>query len=197
MAEAELNAGPSTAADGTCATTTSATSHLYDGGDHLLDGGVISDMASSKSEKSDMEEKSGDNRQREDMEWLSTLSEPELDFLISLKELATRRAKNVGYKDHENKFDVRMLRGLGFILLEYVKEQIKSSTEIPDSDEMLRLLNESGLSAMNSGENSNMSSGGGTHDLDFVTPRRKRMWDGLCEGTTNCRKKLKTEVTDD
>ncbi|KAJ6799049.1 uncharacterized protein M6B38_307625 [Iris pallida] len=144
----------------------------------------------------DIEAKSGDNRQCEDMEWLSTLSEPELDFLISLKELATRRAKNVGYKDRDNKFDVRMLRALGFILLEYFKERVKGSSEIPDSDEMLRLLRENGLSSLNSGGNSDKSSDGGTHDLDFVTPRRKRMWDGLSEErTTDCRKRLKTEVT--
>lgn len=35
------------------------------------------------------------------------------DFLISLKELVIRRAKNAGCKDLAEKFDARMLRALG------------------------------------------------------------------------------------
>lgn len=48
----------------------------------------------------------------QDVEWLFSFSEPELDFLICLKELAIRRAKNAGCKDLADKFDVRMLHAL-------------------------------------------------------------------------------------
>ncbi|KAJ4785267.1 Gamma-tubulin complex component [Rhynchospora pubera] len=60
-----------------------------------------------------------------DASWLSTLSEPELDFLISLKQLAVMRAQNAGHRDLANKFDAGMLRAIGVILLEHFKEKLK------------------------------------------------------------------------
>ncbi|KAG0497843.1 hypothetical protein HPP92_002534 [Vanilla planifolia] len=94
-----------------------------------------------------------DNMQDEDSEWLSSLTEHELDFLISLKELATTKAKNIGRKDLSKKFDIKVLRALGFILLEYFKERVRNTPAISDADELLASLNNSGLSNLNCNRN--------------------------------------------
>ncbi|KAH9621226.1 hypothetical protein KSS87_004561, partial [Heliosperma pusillum] len=52
-----------------------------------------------------------DNRP-EDVRWLLSLSEPELDLLITLKELALQRAKVIGLENLANKFDLKILRAL-------------------------------------------------------------------------------------
>ncbi|KAF7146345.1 hypothetical protein RHSIM_Rhsim04G0112200 [Rhododendron simsii] len=49
----------------------------------------------------------------EDVRWLCSLSESELDLLISLKEMVLRRAKIIGHDSLAKKFDLKMLRALG------------------------------------------------------------------------------------
>ncbi|GAB4845692.1 hypothetical protein Ancab_039095 [Ancistrocladus abbreviatus] len=68
----------------------------------------------------DTEELTGDNNRPEDVRWLYSLSESELDMLLSLKELALQRAKVIGHEDLAEKFDLKMLRGLGSILYELI-----------------------------------------------------------------------------
>ncbi|KAF7143913.1 hypothetical protein RHSIM_Rhsim05G0134700 [Rhododendron simsii] len=63
----------------------------------------------------------------EDVRWLCSLSESELDLLISLKEMVLRRGRNSLAK----KFDLKMLRALGFILMEHLKGQLKDVSVIP------------------------------------------------------------------
>ncbi|XP_074286494.1 uncharacterized protein LOC141611773 isoform X2 [Silene latifolia] len=57
----------------------------------------------------------GDNRP-EDVRWLLSLSEPELDLVISLKELALQRAKVVGHENLAYKFDLKILRALSSVV---------------------------------------------------------------------------------
>ncbi|XP_057986081.1 uncharacterized protein LOC110639858 isoform X1 [Hevea brasiliensis] len=56
------------------------------------------------------------NNRLEDVRWLCTLSESELDMLISLKMLVIQRAKVLGHKQLAMKFDLKMLR-----ILDHVK----------------------------------------------------------------------------
>ncbi|TXG48259.1 hypothetical protein EZV62_027553 [Acer yangbiense] len=67
----------------------------------------------------------------EDASWLCSLSESELDMLISLKLLVLQRAKIIGHEDLANKFDLKMLRALGLILMEYFKGKVKDLSLIP------------------------------------------------------------------
>ncbi|XP_077220436.1 uncharacterized protein LOC143854383 isoform X2 [Tasmannia lanceolata] len=67
------------------------------------------------------------------MAWLSSLSHSELDMLISLKQMAIQRAKVIGCQSMGNKFDVKILRALGVMLREYIKERVKS---VPSSSSM-------------------------------------------------------------
>lgn len=60
----------------------------------------------------------------EDVKWLCSLSESELDMLISLKKLALQRAKAVGHESLAQKFDLKMLRALGFILMQQIKGKV-------------------------------------------------------------------------
>ncbi|XP_030968262.1 uncharacterized protein LOC115988789 [Quercus lobata] len=61
----------------------------------------------------------------EDVSWLCSLSASELDMLISLKMLVLQRAKVIGHESLAKKFDLKMLRAMGFILMEYLKGKVK------------------------------------------------------------------------
>ncbi|KAK3188849.1 hypothetical protein Dsin_028410 [Dipteronia sinensis] len=67
----------------------------------------------------------------EDASWLCSLSESEIDMLINLKLLVLQRAKIIGHEDLANKFDLKMLRALGLILMEYFKGKVKDLSLIP------------------------------------------------------------------
>ncbi|KAG7960127.1 hypothetical protein I3843_10G106800 [Carya illinoinensis] len=49
----------------------------------------------------------------EDVTWLCSLSESELDMLISLKIMLIQRAKVIGHESLAENFDLKMLRALG------------------------------------------------------------------------------------
>ncbi|KAL5820546.1 hypothetical protein ACOSQ3_022428 [Xanthoceras sorbifolium] len=78
----------------------------------------------------EMRELLGKNR-IEDVSWLCSLSESELDMLISLKLLVLQRAKIIGHEDLANKFDLKMLRALGLIVMENIKGKVKDLSLIP------------------------------------------------------------------
>ncbi|XP_077220444.1 uncharacterized protein LOC143854383 isoform X5 [Tasmannia lanceolata] len=63
---------------------------------------------------SDEDDRDAKNSCPEYMAWLSSLSHSELDMLISLKQMAIQRAKVIGCQSMGNKFDVKILRALGF-----------------------------------------------------------------------------------
>ncbi|XP_065015003.1 uncharacterized protein LOC135642631 [Musa acuminata AAA Group] len=123
-----------------------------------------------------------------DVAWLSSISEAELDFLISLKELIVRRAKTIGHKYLADKFDVKMLRALGIVLLEYFKEHAESACP-PKLAETLALFNGCGSGTQPS--HASMVVSESMQASSFMTPRRKRMWEGLCEEKPSSCKKLK------
>ncbi|KAI4295313.1 hypothetical protein L6164_035372 [Bauhinia variegata] len=68
----------------------------------------------------------------EDEVWLCSLSESELDLLICLKLLILQRAKMIGHEELAKKFDLKMLRAIGVVLMEHLKLQVKDSSLIPD-----------------------------------------------------------------
>ncbi|KAF5736237.1 hypothetical protein HS088_TW14G00373 [Tripterygium wilfordii] len=68
----------------------------------------------------------------EDVSWLCSLSESELDFLISIKLLVLQRAKMVGRGELAMKFDLKMLRALGLILMEHLKGKLEDLSLVPD-----------------------------------------------------------------
>ncbi|CAI0426949.1 unnamed protein product [Linum tenue] len=59
----------------------------------------------------DLYEVIGNNR-IEDVSWICSLSEPELDLLIGLKKLVILRAKAIGHVELAEKFDLKMLRAI-------------------------------------------------------------------------------------
>ncbi|KAB2078275.1 hypothetical protein ES319_A06G151200v1 [Gossypium barbadense] len=85
------------------------------------------------------------NTNIEDANWLCSLSESELDLLISLKKLALKRASAIGHVQLAKKFDLKMLRALGFVLMECVKEKVKDLSVIPGMDENATFLDSSNL----------------------------------------------------
>ncbi|TYI77898.1 hypothetical protein E1A91_D06G173700v1 [Gossypium mustelinum] len=85
------------------------------------------------------------NTNIEDANWLCSLSESELDLLISLKKLALKRASAIGHVQLAKKFNLKMLRALGFVLMEGVKEKVKDLSVIPGMDENATFLDSSNL----------------------------------------------------
>ncbi|TYI77899.1 hypothetical protein E1A91_D06G173700v1 [Gossypium mustelinum] len=79
------------------------------------------------------------NTNIEDANWLCSLSESELDLLISLKKLALKRASAIGHVQLAKKFNLKMLRALG------VKEKVKDLSVIPGMDENATFLDSSNL----------------------------------------------------
>ncbi|KAL0732155.1 hypothetical protein Bca4012_028249 [Brassica carinata] len=62
------------------------------------------------------------NNRTQDISWLCSLSEPQLDLLISLKKLAIHRAEISDHDELADHFDLKLLRALGFVLMEYVRK---------------------------------------------------------------------------
>ncbi|GAV87734.1 hypothetical protein CFOL_v3_31160 [Cephalotus follicularis] len=87
----------------------------------------------------------GSNTGIEDMSWLCSLSESELGMLISLKVLVLQRAKIVGHDELAKKFDLKMLRALGFVLMQYVKGQVKDLSLSPSLAESATLIDNCNL----------------------------------------------------
>ncbi|WCJ29224.1 Spc97 / Spc98 family of spindle pole body (SBP) component [Euphorbia peplus] len=68
----------------------------------------------------------------EDVRWLSSLSDSELDLLISLKMLVLRRAKVIGHQELAKNFHLKILRALALVLMEHAKDNIKTSPHVPE-----------------------------------------------------------------
>ncbi|XP_050215589.1 uncharacterized protein LOC126666771 [Mercurialis annua] len=71
------------------------------------------------------------NNSVEDVSWLCSLSESELDMLISLKLLVIQKAEVIGREKLASKFDLKLLRALALVLMEYLKGNDKNLTYIP------------------------------------------------------------------
>ncbi|KAA8540249.1 hypothetical protein F0562_024188 [Nyssa sinensis] len=129
----------------------------------------------------------GDN-QIEDVRWLCSLSESELDMLISLKKMIIRRANIIGHDALVKKFDLKMLRALGFILMEYLNGQIKDMADIPGLAESSAILDGCNLLKRN------LDTSFDTMDIEELrayvgADKKKRIAELFCEDATPKRKK--------
>ncbi|XP_059658308.1 uncharacterized protein LOC132304566 [Cornus florida] len=114
----------------------------------------------------------------EDVQWLCSLSESELDMLISLKTLVLQRAKVVGHDDLAKKFDLKMLRVLSFILMQYLKGQLEDLSDVPGLAESSGILDKCNLLKCD------INDSFGTmciEELKSFTGRRKRVAEMFCE----------------
>ncbi|XP_010429989.1 PREDICTED: uncharacterized protein LOC104714355 [Camelina sativa] len=69
----------------------------------------------------------------DDLSWFCSLAESELDLLISLKKLAIQRAKICGHQELADNFDLKLLRALGIVLMEYVRKRVRDDTSLAPS----------------------------------------------------------------
>ncbi|KAE8715071.1 Spc97 / Spc98 family of spindle pole body component [Hibiscus syriacus] len=92
------------------------------------------------------------NNNIDDVSWLCSLSESELDLLIALKKLALKRASAFGHVQLAQKFDLKMLRALGFVLMECLREKVEHLSLIPGMDESAVFLDSSNLLKCKLGE---------------------------------------------
>ncbi|KAI5419722.1 hypothetical protein KIW84_043766 [Lathyrus oleraceus] len=59
----------------------------------------------------------------QDVDWICSLSESEIDFMISLKLLITKRAERIGCKNLADRFDLKTIRAI----------EVKETSLVPDS----------------------------------------------------------------
>ncbi|KAH0938780.1 hypothetical protein HID58_006241 [Brassica napus] len=83
------------------------------------------------------------NNRTQDISWLCSLSEPELDLLISLKKLAIHRAEITDHYELADYFDLKLLRALGLVLMEYVRK--KDTSLVPSAVHQLMGLDKCNL----------------------------------------------------
>ncbi|RDY06155.1 hypothetical protein CR513_09901, partial [Mucuna pruriens] len=103
----------------------------------------------------------------EDVAWLCSISESEIDMLISLKLLIIQRAKMIGHKDLANKFNLRMIRAIAafsnfertsaaLVLMEHLKTEIKDSSLIPNMMKSTAILDACNLLKCNNEVDANI-----------------------------------------
>ncbi|CAI0461457.1 unnamed protein product [Linum tenue] len=100
----------------------------------------------------DLYEVIGNNR-IEDVSWICSLSESELDLLISLKKLVILRAKAIGHVELAEKFDLKMLRAIGFVVMEHFRQKVKDLPPVPGMDETSAYLDGCNLLKSKLGDN--------------------------------------------
>ncbi|KAJ4909029.1 Spc97 / Spc98 family of spindle pole body (SBP) component [Raphanus sativus] len=83
------------------------------------------------------------NNRTKDISWLCSLSEPELDLLISLKKLAIHRAETTYHDELADHFDLKLLRALGLVLMEYVRKT--DTCLVPSAGHQLQGLDQCNL----------------------------------------------------
>ncbi|XP_058752863.1 uncharacterized protein LOC131626065 isoform X1 [Vicia villosa] len=78
-------------------------------------------------------DKSNSETRVEDVDWICSLSESEIDFMISLKLLIRKRAERIGCKNLADRFDLKTIRAIAFVLMENLKTEVKDTSLVPDS----------------------------------------------------------------
>ncbi|KAK4408298.1 hypothetical protein Sango_0410800 [Sesamum angolense] len=80
------------------------------------------------------------NNDIDDVRWLCSLTESELDLLMGLKNLVNMRAKKIGHEALAKKFDLRMMRALSVTFMKHLKEQLKMYQRLQASTGMSGIL---------------------------------------------------------
>ncbi|KAM7262662.1 hypothetical protein ACFE04_000345 [Oxalis oulophora] len=127
----------------------------------------------------------GDNT-IEDATWLCSLSESELDMLMSLKKLVLQHAKVIGHEELANKFDLKMLRAIGLILMENVKQKTADASSLINSlSKSATRLEKCNLLNTNLQENMDIKEIMTCLGTDSKRRRRKRCLKGYIEDITH------------
>uniref|UniRef100_A0A0E0E6Q1 Gamma-tubulin complex component n=2 Tax=Oryza meridionalis TaxID=40149 RepID=A0A0E0E6Q1_9ORYZ len=113
--------------------------------DRSSSGSASTSAQAKKPASTNAEEPSSPTRggQQQDSRRLRTLSDPELDLLISLKDLAMVCTENASLAVLGHDYDLPTLRALGIVLLETLKERLKETSIDPSVFDRLALLSDS------------------------------------------------------
>ncbi|KAI9072311.1 hypothetical protein K1719_045724 [Acacia pycnantha] len=76
----------------------------------------------------------------EDVSWLCSLSEAEIDMLVNLKLCIIHRAEMIGHEELVKKFNLKVLRAIAFVSMEHLKEKVKNSSLTLDAVNLAALL---------------------------------------------------------
>ncbi|KAK9684145.1 hypothetical protein RND81_10G189700 [Saponaria officinalis] len=138
----------------------------------------------------------GDNH-HEDVRWLHSLSEPEIDLLIGLKDIAVQRAKVIGQERLSDKFDLKLLRALSYILMQHVKGQL-SNLQLTGVDKLKEMLEGGNLLKLDlerQDEDNNQSSGDETLSTYMEIAKKRRRGTKSNERTPTSKRDKKDERT--
>ncbi|XP_014492996.1 uncharacterized protein LOC106755368 [Vigna radiata var. radiata] len=92
----------------------------------------------------------------EDVAWLCSLQESEIDMLVGLKLLIIQRAKMIGCKQMADKFNLKMIRAIALVLMEHLKSQIKESSVISNAVRSASILDACNLLKCSNEVNANI-----------------------------------------
>jgi hypothetical protein len=76
----------------------------------------------------------------EDKAWLASLSDAEVDLLVSIKQMAMERAKTIQDERVNGLFGFKVLRTIGILLKELIKERLKSVDFLGNAHETENIL---------------------------------------------------------
>ncbi|CAI9097397.1 OLC1v1033812C7 [Oldenlandia corymbosa var. corymbosa] len=130
--------------------------------------------------------------QIEDVRWLCSLSETELDMLIWMKRMVLHRAEIIGHKSLAQEFDLRTLRSLSLTMMKHLMDHLRDLRVHPSYAEAMRGLGGSNLSR--SHVNSDFSSMSPEELWAYICPeKKKRIAEMLAEDKAPRQKRKNTD----
>ncbi|BAT84182.1 hypothetical protein LR48_Vigan03g097700 [Vigna angularis] len=105
----------------------------------------------------------------EDVAWLCSLQESEIDMLVGLKLLIIQRAKMIGCKQMADKFNLKMIRAIALVLMEHLKSQIKESSVISNAVRSASILDACNLLKCSNEVNANIEELNTSLGADILT----------------------------
>lgn len=127
----------------------------------------------------------------DDVRWLCSLSESELDLLVNLKMLVIRRAKKLGHANLANNFNLKVLRNLSFTMMEHLKDELQDPSLGPFSAQSSKLLADCNLSQVHVKENFSSMTVEELHP--FICPDKEKRKADICNGNDYHKKQQKTD----
>ncbi|KAK9096436.1 hypothetical protein Sjap_021933 [Stephania japonica] len=115
-----------------------------------------------------------------DIQWLSSLSDYDLDLLISLKQLVMQRAKVIGRSHIAERFDLKILGALGFVLMKHFKNRLIDSPVMSDLSEAAVYLENISFLKLDCKDRLESSMEDTMPSTKSIS--RKRKTEGSCEG---------------
>ncbi|KAF3776010.1 hypothetical protein EJ110_NYTH49297, partial [Nymphaea thermarum] len=130
----------------------------------------------------------------EDVAWLSSRSDSDLDMLIRIKETVIERAKFVGCEEWGVKFSLKMLRAIDLVLRECLKEGLINASVMSKLAASAICPDELDVSGAECHEDVNSLIEKEVNDWEYSSLRQEKKLESSSKGDSPARKKPKIET---